>query len=64
MTMEIYSILGSATTVVSFIVFLGIVGWAWSGRRAASFESAAREPFALPDEIGAPSQDAGTGAER
>jgi cytochrome c oxidase cbb3-type subunit 4 len=32
-------------TVVSFVVFIGIFVWAWSGRRAAAFEEAARLPL-------------------
>jgi cytochrome c oxidase cbb3-type subunit 4 len=48
--MELYSTLSSIFTVVSFLVFLGIVGWAWSARRSAAFAAAAAEPFALPDD--------------
>ena len=48
--MEIYSTLASVTTVVTFVVFVGIVRWAWSGRRSRSFHDAANAPFALPDE--------------
>jgi cytochrome c oxidase cbb3-type subunit 4 len=32
-------------TVVSFIIFIGIVVWAWSSRNRARFEEAARLPF-------------------
>jgi cytochrome c oxidase cbb3-type subunit 4 len=49
--MEMYSTLSSIFTVVSFFVFVGVVWWAWSARRKASFDAAAVEPFALPDEI-------------
>jgi cytochrome c oxidase cbb3-type subunit IV len=35
----------SAVTVISFLVFLGIVGWAWSKRNRASFDEAAQLPF-------------------
>jgi cytochrome c oxidase cbb3-type subunit 4 len=59
--MDIYSILGSATTVLSFLAFLGIVAWAYSSRRRAAFDEAANAPFALPDETDAPT---GHGAER
>jgi cytochrome c oxidase cbb3-type subunit 4 len=45
-----YAILGSISTVVMFVTFLGIVLWAYSGRRRAAFDAAANEPFALPDE--------------
>jgi len=49
--MQVYSILGSVFTVVSFAVFVGIVLWAWSSKRTQAFERAAREPFALPDDL-------------
>lgn len=32
-------------TLVLLIVFIGIVVWAWSGRRARDFEEAANIPF-------------------
>ena len=50
--MEVYSTLASIFTVVSFFVFVGIVFWAYSARRKPSFDAAAIEPFALPDETG------------
>jgi len=37
--------LRSATTLVSFVVFIGIVWWAWSRKRSADFEQAAQLPF-------------------
>ncbi len=51
--MNIYGILGSAITVLSFLTFLGIVAWAYSSRRRGAFEEAANAPFALPDDDGA-----------
>jgi cytochrome c oxidase cbb3-type subunit 4 len=36
----------NVVTVVSFLTFIGIVLWAYSGRRSADFEEAARLPFA------------------
>ena len=48
--MELYSTLSSAFTVLSFALFVGIVGWAWSGRRREAFAAAANAPFALMDE--------------
>jgi len=48
--MEVYTTLSSVFTVLSFLLFLGIVWWAWSGRRRAEFAAAANAPFALPDE--------------
>ena len=39
------NLLRSIVTVVAFIVFIGIVIWAWSRRNQARFEEAARLPF-------------------
>ena len=33
-------------TIVLFVVFVGICGWAWSSRNRQRFEEAARLPFA------------------
>ncbi len=35
----------SAMTVVMFLIFLGIVVWAYSGKRKRAFEEAAKLPF-------------------
>jgi cytochrome c oxidase cbb3-type subunit IV len=32
-------------TVISFLVFVGIVAWAWSRRNKAAFDEAAQLPF-------------------
>ena len=40
-----YSTFGSVMTVVMLAVFLGIVAWAFSGKRSAAFEEAARVPL-------------------
>jgi cytochrome c oxidase cbb3-type subunit 4 len=48
--MEIYSTLSSVFNVMSLLLFLGIVLWAWSSRRRDEFRAAANAPFALPDE--------------
>jgi len=37
--------LRSAVTVISLLVFLGIVAWAWSRRNREHFDEAARLPF-------------------
>lgn len=37
--------LRSIITVMSFLLFVGIVCWAWSGRRKADFDAAARLPL-------------------
>lgn len=36
----------SVFTVISFVTFIGIVWWAYGGRRGADFETAANLPFA------------------
>jgi cytochrome c oxidase cbb3-type subunit 4 len=41
--------LRSLVTVVTFILFLGIVGWTLSKRRSAEFEEAAQLPFGQDD---------------
>ena len=46
-------------TVLSFLVFIGIVAWAYSSRRKQPFEAAARAPFALPDDVVACAADQG-----
>ena len=48
--MNVYSIVSIATTVISFVAFLGIVAWAWGRGRRKAFDEAANAPFALPDE--------------
>jgi cytochrome c oxidase cbb3-type subunit 4 len=40
-----YSELSSIMTVVMMTVFIGIVLWAWSGKRREDFEAAARVPL-------------------
>jgi cbb3-type cytochrome oxidase subunit 3 len=50
--MNLYSMVGIATTVLAFLAFLAIVGWAYSRGRAAAFAEAANAPFALPDDAG------------
>ena len=40
-----FTILQSAWTVVVMVTFLGIVVWAWSGKRKRDFDEAARLPF-------------------
>jgi cytochrome c oxidase cbb3-type subunit 4 len=47
MDMTLFS---TVMTVVSFVTFLGILGWAFSKRRREEFDSAANLPFELPDE--------------
>ncbi len=47
--------LRSLVTVVSLLTFVGIVAWAYSRRNRASFDEAARLPFA--DENGAAGEE-------
>jgi cytochrome c oxidase cbb3-type subunit 4 len=35
----------SATTLICFIAFIGLVVWAWQARRRAAFDEAAQLPF-------------------
>lgn len=37
--------LRSIVTVATFIIFLGIMAWAWSSRNTESFDEAAQLPF-------------------
>jgi cytochrome c oxidase cbb3-type subunit 4 len=39
------NVLRGIITVVTLVVFLGIVAWAWSGRNKMRFDEAARLPF-------------------
>jgi cytochrome c oxidase cbb3-type subunit 4 len=41
--------LRTAVTVVTFILFIGIVVWTLSQRRSADFEEAAKLPFGQDD---------------
>lgn len=49
-----FTVLGSTTTVLAFVAFIGVVVWAYSKRRREAFEQAANAPFALPDDAAAP----------
>ena len=40
-----YGFYSSLMTVVMLIVFVGIVAWAYSGKRRAAFDDAARVPL-------------------
>lgn len=41
--------LRALVTLISFIVFIGIVLWAWSSKNRARFQEAAMLPFADDD---------------
>jgi cytochrome c oxidase cbb3-type subunit 4 len=50
-----YSLFSSVMTVVMLVVFIGITVWAWSAKRQAAFDAAARVPLeedAEPSEHG------------
>jgi cytochrome c oxidase cbb3-type subunit 4 len=38
-------------TVVSFVTFIGIIVWAYSGRRRAAFDQAARSVLEEEDDV-------------
>lgn len=40
-----YDFYSSLLTVVMLVAFIGIVAWAYSGKRRAAFEDAARMPL-------------------
>ena len=42
------SILQTVWTVIAFVFFVGVVLWAWSGKRKSNFDKAAR--MALDDD--------------
>ena len=44
------NVLGSIVTVLAFAAFVAIVVWAYSGRRKAAFDEAARLPFDEEDD--------------
>ncbi|MDE2094850.1 MAG: CcoQ/FixQ family Cbb3-type cytochrome c oxidase assembly chaperone [Burkholderiales bacterium] len=39
-----------AVTLLSFVIFIGIVVWAWSRKNAARFDEAAQLPFMDSDD--------------
>jgi cytochrome c oxidase cbb3-type subunit 4 len=40
-----YSLIQSVWTIVALVLFVGIVIWAWSGKRKQRFDEAANIPF-------------------
>lgn len=44
------NLMREAVTLISFAAFLGIVIWAWSGRRKSQFDAAARIPLDEDDQ--------------
>jgi cytochrome c oxidase cbb3-type subunit 4 len=49
--------LRSATTVLSFLTFLGIVWWAYRKGSKSSYEEAANLPFAEDDDVNVVNQN-------
>ena len=43
--MDILNELRTIITVIAFVTFLGIILWAWSGRRKVAFAHASRIPL-------------------
>jgi cytochrome c oxidase cbb3-type subunit 4 len=39
-------------SLLILVIFIGIVAWAWSGKRKSDFEDAAHIPFDQDDETG------------
>ena len=46
-----FTFLQSIWTIVVMVTFLGIVAWAFSSKRKAAFDEAARLPFADGDDV-------------
>ena len=46
-----YSLVQSIWTVVVTVLFVGIVIWAWSGKRKQRFDEAANIPFDEDDDL-------------
>jgi cytochrome c oxidase cbb3-type subunit 4 len=44
--MNTINLIRTVVTVASFVIFLGLMAWAWSARRKSDFEQAALLPFA------------------
>ena len=49
--MDLLNDLRSAITVLAFVVFIGIVFWAYSRRRKAAFDEAAQLPFTEDEDL-------------
>ena len=56
--MDTSTLLQIIMTLITFITFIGIVFWAYSGKRKPEFEAAANAPFALPDDAEGPNMTA------
>lgn len=46
-----YSLILSVWTIVVMVLFIGIVLWAWSGKRKQHFDEAANIPFSEDEEL-------------
>jgi len=44
--MNTINLIRTVVTVSSFVIFLGLMVWAWSARRKSDFDQAALLPFA------------------
>ena len=49
-----FTLIDSILTVVVMVVFVGIVLWAWSGKRAQAFNEAANLPFTEDQPVSTP----------
>lgn len=56
--------LRSIVTVLAFLTFIGIVLWAWSGKRKQAFDEAARLPFSEDEPLSPDSSPAGGRGEK
>jgi cytochrome c oxidase cbb3-type subunit 4 len=56
-TTELLSDARSIVTLISLLTFIGIVVWAFSGRRKSDFDEAAMLPFADEEHINSKEQE-------
>ncbi len=49
--MDIYALFQSVWTIIVMVIFLGIVVWAYSSKRKASFDATAQSPIDDDDSV-------------
>jgi cytochrome c oxidase cbb3-type subunit 4 len=62
--MDMLNELRTLITLVAFVTFIGIIFWAWSGRRKTAFTEASRIPLDDDDVPSVPGVQTESGVER
>ncbi len=62
--MEFFSQIQSFWTVIAFITFIGIVVWAWSGKRKKDFSDAANLIFDEQDKNNSAGKERNSGEQK